>query len=64
MPGLSGFELATRLRQSHGDDVVLIAVTGLDEKAFGVGQTFQVVDHHLSKPIEFAKLTKVLPKVG
>jgi DNA-binding response OmpR family regulator len=63
MPDMGGFELATEMRKRHGDDIVLIAVTGLDPQAFGVSQTFAIVDHYLHKPIEFDKLTKVLPNL-
>jgi len=64
MPGMSGLELASIQRASHGDDVILIAVSGMDEKAFSVSQTFAIVDHYLHKPVDFDKLTKVLPVVG
>jgi DNA-binding response OmpR family regulator len=63
MPQMGGFELATRLRHEYGDDMVLIAVSGQDERARGVGQTFEVVDHYLQKPVDLEKLSKVLPRV-
>lgn len=63
MPDMGGFELASELRKRYGDDIVLIAVTGLDAQASGVSQTFDIVDHYLTKPIEIDTLTKVLPKL-
>ena len=61
MPGIDGYELATQLRHRYNDDIVLIAVTGLDEKQARVADTFKVVDHYLQKPIDLSKLNKILP---
>lgn len=61
MPGIDGYELATLLRHRYKDDIVLIAVTGLDEKQARVADTFQVVDHYLQKPIDPTKLNQILP---
>lgn len=61
MPGMDGLELARRLRTLHGDDIVLVAVTGLADDALSVAATFAIVDHHLHKPIDFDILARVLP---
>ena len=64
MPGMDGLELARRLRATHGDDIVLIAVTAADFDDFDVSQTFALVDHYLVKPVDVAKLATILPLVA
>ena len=61
MPGIDGCELAERLRARYRDDVVLIAITGADERDARVAAAFACVDHDLRKPIDAAALAKVLP---
>jgi len=63
MPGMDGLELARRLRQKHGNDIVLIAVTGGSMTQPAVAETFAVVDHYLMKPVDVDRLNKVLPKL-
>ncbi len=60
MPGMGGDELCRRLRESHGDDIVLIAVTGWDEGDERVGKSFSLADHFFTKPVDHALLVKVL----
>ena len=61
MPGIDGLELTHRLRSSYGDDIVLVAVTGCRADEARVSETFELVDHYLTKPIDFAKLETILP---
>ncbi|MDQ2780680.1 MAG: response regulator [Pseudomonadota bacterium] len=61
MPGLNGAELARRVRERHGNDIVLIAISGGNTDDAQVVDTFARVDHYLHKPIDAAMLTKVLP---
>ena len=61
MPGIDGLELTHRLRNSYGDDIVLVAVTGGGADETRVSKTFELVDHYLAKPIEMTKLEKILP---
>ena len=61
MPGIDGLELTHRLRSSYGDDIVLVAVTGCSVDEARVSETFELVDHYLSKPIDMAKLETILP---
>jgi len=63
MPGIDGCELAARLRARYRDDLVLIAVTGADERDQRVADAFACCDHHLLKPITTTALLKVLPPV-
>ncbi|MEP7302897.1 MAG: response regulator [Caldimonas sp.] len=61
MPSLDGSELSKRLREQHGDDLVLIAVTGWSDKDPRVADAFARVDHYLRKPVDPAVLRKLLP---
>jgi len=64
MPGMDGLQLAQRLREDHGNDIVLIAVTGGSTEQSTVAATFAVVDHYLMKPVDVERLNKVLPKLS
>ena len=64
MPGIDGSELAARLREKYGDDIVLIAVTGWSEDDERVARTYGRVDHYLRKPVNSAALRKLLPPIG
>lgn len=59
LPQMDGFELAGKLKQSHGADVVLVAMTGLSRpeersKAAQVG-----FEHYFVKPIDLEKLQEL-----
>lgn len=56
MPGLDGLALARRLRQRHGHDVVLVAITGHSPGEARVDATFALVDHWFTKPVDIARL--------
>jgi DNA-binding response OmpR family regulator len=60
MPGIDGLELARRLRQAHGDDMILLAMTGKRLEEARVADTFALVDHYFGKPLEFAALLKII----
>ena len=61
LPGLSGLEVARRLRaQASFDNTVLVAVTGYghqDDRDQTLAAGF---DHHLVKPVDFDNLQKIL----
>ena len=63
MPGMDGLELAKRLRATCGDDVVLIAMTGLDPDDMRVADTFNLVDHYFQKPFELGALLRIFKPV-
>ncbi len=61
MPKLNGYELARRIRdQVWGRDVLLIAVTGWGGADHRQQTTDAGFDHHLTKPIDPAALTRLL----
>ncbi len=61
MPGMDGFELSKQVRERHGDDIVLIAVTARGHEDPRVAGAFTVADHYLIKPVDTARLRKLLP---
>ncbi|MBN9408406.1 MAG: response regulator [Burkholderiales bacterium] len=62
MPGMDGLELARRLREEFGHEIVLIAMTGWGDKSDRAAGTIQLCDHFLRKPVELAALRKLLPR--
>ncbi len=64
MPGMNGHELASRLRLSYGDEMVLIAVTGAGSPDDRISDRFAQFDHYLRKPVNFNLLKNILPAVG
>lgn len=60
MPGLDGNELCARLRASHGDAIVLIAVSGAAPSDARVRQSFALADHYFTKPVTAEMLSRVL----
>ena len=65
LPGMNGFEVATRLRQQPAlGNVVLIAMTGYGEASARKRSKEAGFDHHLVKPADFAKLLEILAGVS
>ena len=60
MPRMDGFELARRLRELYGLDMVLIAVTGWGDSGDHAGARYDCFDHCLPKPVDPDKLRKIL----
>ena len=61
MPGMDGRELSQHIRAIHGDNIVLVAITGGGASDTRVSETFSLVDHYLQKPLDIAALDKILP---
>jgi CheY-like chemotaxis protein len=63
MPGLSGHEVARRIRDEHsGRPVILIAVTGWGQQADKDRAAASGFDHHFTKPVEPTVLSALLLK--
>jgi signal transduction histidine kinase len=61
LPGMSGFEVAERIRAApHGTEVVLVAVTGWGQPADLVRSQEAGFDHHLVKPAGLAALREIV----
>jgi CheY-like chemotaxis protein len=63
MPGLSGHEVARRIRDLPSErPVILIAVTGWGQKADKDRAAASGFDHHFTKPVEPTVLSALLQK--
>ena len=61
MPGMSGIDLARRMRiERRLDDVVLVAVTGWGQDEDRRRTREAGFDHHLTKPVDWALLAPIL----
>jgi DNA-binding response OmpR family regulator len=61
MPRRDGYAVAQELRARYGDDIVLIAISGVAPDDPAVVGTFDIVDHYFRKPIDFDELGRILP---
>ena len=52
------------LRAQYGDDMVLIAVSGGSESDERVAATYALVDYHLTKPVDFDQLLRMVQTLG
>jgi CheY-like chemotaxis protein len=62
MPGVGGAELARRIRDAHGTDVVLIVLTGSLNAAEHDAAERAGVDHVLHKPLDVERLRRMVPR--
>jgi CheY-like chemotaxis protein len=64
LPGMNGYEVAKRIRaEPWGSGMTLVAATGWAQEADRQRAHDSGFDHHLVKPIEFARLTELLDKI-
>jgi PAS domain S-box-containing protein len=64
MPGLNGYEVARAIRDQQGRRVVLIALTGWGQEADRQRSREAGFDHHLTKPVDPASLTRLLSEIS
>jgi CheY-like chemotaxis protein len=63
MPGMSGYEVARRIRQRpEGKGIALIAVTGWGQEADKARAATAGFDHHFTKPVEPEALIALIGK--
>jgi CheY-like chemotaxis protein len=60
LPGLNGYEVAQRIRAMPGNRVILIALTGWGQEEDRRRSKEAGFDHHLTKPINFDHLNRLL----
>ncbi|SOE97189.1 PAS domain S-box-containing protein [Burkholderia sp. D7] len=61
LPGLNGYEVATRIRQQAGlGGIVLVAITGYGQESDRQLATQAGFDHHLVKPVDFDRVQRIL----
>jgi len=63
LPGINGYKVAQQIKERRGADVVLIAVTGWGQEEDRRRSKEAGFDYHLTKPIEFDHLTKLLKEL-
>lgn len=65
LPGLDGYEVSARLRQQPNfEKVVLVAITGYGHESDRQRAKNAGFDHHLVKPVDFAKVKQILASVS
>jgi signal transduction histidine kinase len=63
MPGLSGYDVARRIRQHHqSTEVTLIALTGWGQESDKARAASAGFDHHFTKPVEPGELSALLSR--
>ena len=60
MPNMDGNQLSRRLRERHGDDIVLIAISGYPDTDRAVEAAYARADHYLRKPFDLEVLHRIL----
>ena len=60
LPKLNGYDVARRIREEHGNRVMLIALTGWGQEDDRRRSREAGFDHHLTKPIEISALQALL----
>jgi CheY-like chemotaxis protein len=63
MQGMDGLELARQIRKKFGDDIVLVAITGMAVDDLRVKATFETVDHYFEKPVTLQQIQKLFPPI-
>ena len=64
MPGMSGLDLARRLRARDGDgDCTLIALTGWGQASDRELTRAAGFSHHLTKPVDFDAMQALLARI-
>ena len=65
LPGMSGYEVARKIRQHPVlAGMVVVALTGCGLEADGQCSREAGFDHHLTKPVDFELVEKILKSVA
>jgi CheY-like chemotaxis protein len=65
MPGLTGYEVATRIRrQDWGKKITLIALTGWGQHSDVMQSQQAGFDHHMTKPADAALIARYLAQAA
>jgi PAS domain S-box-containing protein len=63
MPGLTGYEVAERLRRQRGDRIVLVAITGWGQEEDKRRAMRAGFDHHFIKPVDLSTIQRLLDEL-
>jgi DNA-binding response OmpR family regulator len=64
LPKMHGHDVAQSIRKQRGNDVVVIALTGWGQEEDRRRSREAGVDYHLTKPVDFEELNKLLGAVN
>jgi len=62
MPKLSGYEVARRIRDARGPEVLIVAITGWGQDEDRQRSREAGFDHHFTKPVDYAALLEVIDR--
>jgi len=60
LPKLSGYDIARHIRQTRGDGVLLVAITGWGQEEDRRRAREAGFDHHFTKPVDFEVLLELI----
>jgi len=60
LPGMDGYEVARRLRESLGDDVLIVALTGYGQEEDRHRSAESKIDQHLLKPVQLGRIAELI----
>lgn len=60
LPDMDGYAVARRLRETWGDDLLLVALTGYTPEASAAAPDEACFDHYLVKPVDLDTLQALL----
>ena len=64
LPDLDGYELARRIRQKFGAEIMLVALTGYGQAEDKQKAADAGFDEHLTKPVSIVDVERVLLEIG
>jgi DNA-binding response OmpR family regulator len=64
MPQMTGYDIARELRATHGNDLLLIAVTAWNKFSDRMAAHIAGFDHHVSKPYQSEEILALLRPLG
>ncbi|HYC38825.1 MAG TPA: response regulator [Usitatibacter sp.] len=60
LPKLSGYDIARHVREEHGEEVLLVAITGWGQEDDRRKAQEAGFDHHFTKPADFEVLLELI----
>jgi DNA-binding response OmpR family regulator len=60
MPKLSGYDVARRVRDARGSEVLIVAITGWGQEEDRQRARDAGFDHHFTKPVDYAVLLDLI----
>jgi CheY-like chemotaxis protein len=62
MPKISGYDVARRIRESRGTDVLIVAITGWGQEDDRQRAREAGFNHHFTKPVDFEMLLALIDR--